>query len=171
MDEREQRIFALEAEVLALTNSLAEVCRRLAAISPRHDAAVRGGLDGAFCNMWQAHDNAPGADVRHMFDYAMKCVDWHRLLALAPREGAAGRCGEDGCRTAPETPPKEAVWRTPTAAPVSAARRRSKDEQHMPIDRAGACAATRDASPGSSATARPPNASTARSRRSSRAPG
>ena len=131
MDEREQRIFALEAEVLALTDSLAEVCRRLAAISPRHDAAVRGGLDGAFCNMWQAHDNALGADVRHMFHYAMKCVDWHRLLALAPREGgrATGRCSKAGCRTAPEAPPKEAVSRTPTAAPVSAARRRSKDKR------------------------------------------
>ena len=34
MDERERRIFALEAEVIALTNSLAEVCRRLVAISP-----------------------------------------------------------------------------------------------------------------------------------------
>ena len=86
MDAREQRILELEAEVLALNNSVGEVCRRLAAIGPRHDAAVRGGLDGASRTLSQAHEYATGADSRHMFEYAVSCVDIHRHVALAPRE-------------------------------------------------------------------------------------
>ena len=100
MDDHERRIFALEAEVLALTNSLGEVCRRLATISPRHDAAVQGGLDGASRTLSQAHEYALGADARFMFDYAVSCVDTHRLLALAPRAGANSGARTDAVKGA-----------------------------------------------------------------------
>ena len=115
MDAQHQRILELEAEVLALTNSLGEVCRRLAAISPRHDAAVRGGLDWASRTLSLAHGYATGADARHMFDYAVTSVDIHRRMALAPMEGSksGGRAGAvkgARARTARTTPIHKAAW-------------------------------------------------------------
>jgi hypothetical protein len=97
MDAQDQRILELEAEVLALTNSLGEVCRRLAAFSPRHHAAVHNGLDSASRTLSLAHGYALGADARHMFAYAVSCVDIHRQMALAPMEDAKAAhapCGE-----------------------------------------------------------------------------
>ncbi len=87
MDDHERRIFALEAEMLALMGIVGEVFRRLAEISPQHQAAVRDGLDGASRTLSQAHEYALRADMRFMFDYALKSVEWLTLSALAPRAG------------------------------------------------------------------------------------
>ena len=103
MDAQDRRILELEAEVLALTNVAGEVCRRLATISPRHDAAVRGGLDGASRTLSQAHEYALGADARHTFEYAVNCVDIHRRLALAPRKSVKSGARTDGGRAARRT--------------------------------------------------------------------
>ena len=87
MDEREQRIRALEAEMLAMMGIVGEVCRRLAEISPQHEAAVRDGFNDVARTLSYALDNAANADVRNGFDYALKSVEWLTLSALAPREG------------------------------------------------------------------------------------
>ena len=42
MNMHDRRILELEAEVLALTNVVGQVCKRLATIGPRHDAAALG---------------------------------------------------------------------------------------------------------------------------------
>jgi hypothetical protein len=105
----------LEAEVLALTNVVGEVCKRLATISPRHDAAVRGGLDSASRTLSVAQEYARASGPGHTFDYALTCVDIYSEMVLAPTQGGrrTGRCSEG-----------------PTAA-TSAPRRCSTDERPM----------------------------------------
>jgi hypothetical protein len=104
MDVQDRRILELEAEVLALTNVVGEVCKHLATISTRHDVAVRGGLDGASHTLSLAQGYARITGPSPMFDYALTSVDLHRQMLLAPREGGksgaragAGKCA--GART------------------------------------------------------------------------
>ena len=100
MNEREQKIRALEAEMLMMMGIVAQVFRHLAEISPQHQAAVRDGFDVVFRTLSQAHEYALGADARFMFDYAVSCVDTHRLLALAPRAGANSGARTDAVKGA-----------------------------------------------------------------------
>jgi hypothetical protein len=87
MDEREQRIRALEAEMLAMMGVVAEVFRRLAQIDPQHHAAVRAGFDTVFRTLSQARDNTANAGMRSGFDHALKSMEWLTLSALAPSQG------------------------------------------------------------------------------------
>ena len=87
MDEREQRLRALEAEMLAMMGVVGEVFRRLAAIGPQHEAAVRDGFNEAVRTLSYALDNAANADVQNQFGYALKSIEWLTLSALALREG------------------------------------------------------------------------------------
>ena len=87
MDEREQRIRALEAEMLAMMGIVGEVCRRLAEISPQHEAAVRDGFNEVARTLSYALDNAASADMQNQLGYALKSIEWLTLSALAPRVG------------------------------------------------------------------------------------
>ena len=87
MDEREQRIRALEAEMLAMMGIVSEVSRRLAEVSPQHEAAVRDGFNEVARALSYALDNAANADMQNGFDYALKSVEWLTLSALAPTAG------------------------------------------------------------------------------------
>ena len=87
MNEREQRIQALEAEMLTMMGIVAEVFRRLAQVSPQHEAAVRDGFDTVFRTLSQARDNTANADMQNQFGYALKSIEWLTLSALAPTAG------------------------------------------------------------------------------------
>ena len=87
MDEQEQRIRMLEAEMLAMMGVMGEVFRRLARIDAQHHAAVRDGFDEAIRILSQARNNAANAAMRNGLDYALKSVEWLTLTALAPSEG------------------------------------------------------------------------------------
>jgi len=87
MNEQDLRFRVLEAEMLAMMGIVAEVCRRLAAISPQHETAVRDGFNEAVRALSYALDNTPHAAVRENFGYALKTVEWLTLSALAPSEG------------------------------------------------------------------------------------
>jgi hypothetical protein len=87
MDEQEQRIHALEAEMLAMMGIVGEVCRRLAAISPQHEAAVRDGFNAAAGILSWARDSTTDAAMQNTCSYALKSVEWLTLSALAPTQG------------------------------------------------------------------------------------
>jgi len=87
MNEQEQRIRALEAEMLAMMGVLGEVFRRFAEISPQHEAAVRDGLNDATRTLSHALENAADAEMQNGLDYALKSVEWLTLSTLAARAG------------------------------------------------------------------------------------
>ena len=87
MDEQEQRIRALEAEMLAMMGIVGEVCRRLAAIGPQHHAAVRTGFSETVDLLSRARDSTTDAAMQNTFDYALKSIEWLTLSALAPSKG------------------------------------------------------------------------------------
>ena len=92
MNEREQRIRALEAEMLTMIGIVAEVFRHLAEISPQHDAAVRDGFDTVFRTLSQARDNTANADDA---EHVRLCAEEHRV---AHAVGACAERGRQGAR-------------------------------------------------------------------------
>ena len=87
MNERELRIRALEAEMLAMMGVVGEVFRQLARIDAQHHAAVRDGLNQSIRILSQAQDRTTDAAMQNTFDYALKSIEWLTLTALAPSEG------------------------------------------------------------------------------------
>ena len=87
MNEREQRIRALEAEMLAMMGVVGEVFRQFARIDAQHHAAVRDGLNHSIRILSQAQDRATDAAMQNTFGYALKSIEWLTLTALAPSAG------------------------------------------------------------------------------------
>ena len=87
MNEHEQRIQVLEAEMLAVMGVAGEVFRQLAQVDARHEAAVRAGFDQATRILSHAARNPANAAMRNGLSDALKSIEWLTLTALAPTVG------------------------------------------------------------------------------------